>query len=58
MTEERKRYLKEKILNEIKNFVEDSDISLEELEDCFFELDNMISHKDDLNILKENINVK
>ncbi len=52
MAEERKRYLKEKILNEIKNVgdsgisLEELTISLEELKDCFFELDNMIKEQE------------
>lgn len=59
MASERKKFLKEQIIGKIKNFIENSDISLEELEDSFSELDNMImDYKDDLTTLQEKIDDK
>jgi len=58
MAEERKRFLKEKIFNEIKALIEDSDTSLEELEDLADEFHNMMVNMDDLMTLKEEINDK
>lgn len=53
MAEERKRFLKEKILNEMKEFIDSVD-SLEELEDCAVELSNIMVDVDDLLVLNEN----
>lgn len=53
MASERKQFLKEQIIRRMQNFIEDSDISLEELEDCAAELDQMLHDEDELIIKKE-----
>lgn len=58
MASERKKFLKEQIVGKIKNFIENSDISLEELEDSFAELDSMMINTDDLTTLQEKIDDK
>lgn len=58
MAEERKRFLKEKILSDIKDFIEYSDASLEELEDISEHLNNIMCHMDDLATLQEKLNDK
>lgn len=58
MAEERKRFLKEKILSDIKDFIEYSDSSLEELEDISEHLNNIMCHMDDLATLQEKLNDK
>lgn len=59
MALERKKFLKEQIIGKIKNFIENSDISLEELEDSFAELDTMImDYTDDLTTSQEKIDDK
>lgn len=53
MAEERKRFLKEKILSDIKVLIENNEYSLEELEECSAILNNIIEDKDDLTHLQE-----
>jgi hypothetical protein len=57
MAEERKRFLKEKILSEMKSLVDSVD-TLEELEDCAVALNSIMVDVDNFLILEENNNDK
>ena len=58
MDEERKKYLKREIINEIKKIIEENDYSLEELEEGYALLNNITVDIHDLITLQEDVDDK
>lgn len=58
MAEERKQYLKNEIMNALTILIRENDYSLEELEEGYAILNNIIVDTDDLTNLQEDIDDK